>query len=81
MGKCHRKGGDNDIYSAVVAATKTRQTRGGLGRHLCHPFITIPSLTSFLNGCIVRWSLQSRRLGDTQCFDSDLSNAEFFWLL
>ena len=22
------------------------------GRHLCHPFMTIPSLTSFLNGCI-----------------------------
>ena len=77
MGKCHRKGGDNDIYFVARHSNKNSPNEGGLGEALMPSFYDHPQFDEFFER-LQRWSLQSSRLGDTQCFHSDISNVSFF---
>ena len=79
MGKCHRKGGDNDIYLVARHSNKNSPNEGGLGEALMPSFYDHPQFDEFFER-LQRWSLQSSRLGDTQCFHSDISNVEFIRL-
>ena len=47
MGKCHRKGGDNDIYFVARRSNKNSSNEGGLGEALMPSFYDHPQFDEF----------------------------------
>ena len=83
IGKCHHKGGDNDIHFALQYATLAvravcDKNSSNCGMVLMRPFMTVPGLTSFFPKLSIIERRQKPMAGQLTLL---ASNSPGFWAL